>query len=47
MGCYNLRQVFSQKKELVLFSTEELGRVPSTGVSTLYTSGTWSVHTYI
>ena len=40
-------QEFGQKKELVLFSTKELGKVLSMGMSTLYTSGAWSVCTYI
>ena len=37
--------MFSQKRKLVLFSTRELGRVPSIGVSTPYISGVWSVYT--
>ena len=37
--------MFSQKKKLVLFSTRELGRVSSTGVSTPYISSVWSVYT--
>jgi len=42
-----LKTEYLVKRKLVLFNTKELGRVPSIGMSTLYSSSTWSVHTYI
>jgi len=36
-----------KRRNFILFSTKELSKVLNIGVSTSYTSGAWSVHTYI
>ena len=40
-------QEFGQKKKLILFSIKELSKVLSIDVSTLYTSGAWSMCIHI
>ena len=48
--CYVLQlktESLVKRRNFVLFSTKELNKVLNTDVSTLYTSGAWSMHTYI